>query len=144
MNILVTGGAGYIGSHTCKALVLAGHDVVVFDNLSTGWRDLVKFGTFVYGDIRDTQSLRKVFRQYKIDAVFHFAAKAYVGESVENPALYYSNNVCGTLSLLEAMRDECVGKIVVSGTCAVYGNAGSVPINEDCLLYTSLYFARLM
>lgn len=132
MKICVTGGAGYIGSHTCKALAQAGHEVIVYDNLSTGHRDFVKWGVFEHGDIRDTQKLRSCLRRHAPDGVIHFAASAYVGESVENPGKYFSNNVGGTLSLLEAMRDEGVGSVVVSGTCAVYGQPERVPINEDC------------
>ena len=131
MNILVTGGAGYIGSHTCKELARQGHTVVVYDNLSTGWREFVKWGPFVHGDIRDPQRLRQVMRRHAIEGVIHFAAKAAVGESVVNPAKYVSNNVVGTLGILEAMRDEGVTSIVVSGTCAVYGEPDRIPITED-------------
>ncbi len=131
MNILVTGGAGYIGSHTCKELARQGHAVVVYDNLSTGWKEFVKWGPFVHGDIRDTQRLRQALRRHSIDGVIHFAAKAAVGESVVNPGKYFSNNVAGTLSILEGMRDEGVRHIVVSGTCAVYGEPEQVPITED-------------
>jgi UDP-glucose-4-epimerase GalE len=130
VNILITGGAGYIGSHTCKHLAQQGHTVVAYDNLSTGWKDLVKWGPFVHGDIRDTQRLRQAMRRHKADGVIHFAAKAAVGESVVNPAKYFSNNVTGTLCILEAMRDEGVRHIVVSGTCAVYGEPERVPISE--------------
>lgn len=131
MRILVTGGAGYIGSHTCKALATHGHQVVVYDNLSTGHREFACFGDFIYGDIRDTQTLRHALRKYQPDGIIHFAASAYVGESVTNPGKYFSNNVAGTLSILEAMRGEGIGAIVVSGTCAVYGQPEIVPINED-------------
>lgn len=132
MNILVTGGAGYIGSHTCKALAAHGHRVVTYDNLSTGNRFLVKWGDFVHGDILDTHVLRQCLHYYQIEGVIHFAAKAYVGESVLRPEWYFHNNVSGTLSLLEAMRSEGVQNIVVSGTCAVYGQPGTLPITEDC------------
>lgn len=132
LTILVTGGAGYIGSHTCKALALAGHTVIVYDNLSTGHREFVRWGDFVYGDIRDTQALRACCKRYTPDGVIHFAASAYVGESVVNPSKYFHNNVVGTLSLLDALRDEGVCNIVVSGTCAVYGQPAVVPIDEDC------------
>jgi len=131
MRILVTGGAGYIGSHTCKALAHQGHTVVVYDNLSTGHRELVRWGDFVYGDILDTQRLRSCIRQHQIEGIIHFAASAYVGESVVDPAKYFRNNVCGTLSILDAMRDEGVPYIVVSGTCAVYGSPEKMPITED-------------
>ena len=130
MRILVTGGAGYIGSHTCKALAHQGHTVVVYDNLSTGHRELVRWGDFVHGDILDTQRLRACIRQYQIEGIIHFAASAYVGESVANPGKYFRNNVCGTLSILESMRDEGVPNIVVSGTCAVYGVPEQMPITE--------------
>jgi len=131
MRILVTGGAGYIGSHTCKALAHQGHTVVTYDNLSTGHRELVRWGDFLYGDILDTQRLRACIRQHHIEGIIHFAASAYVGESVINPGKYFRNNVCGTLSILDAMRDEGVPYIVVSGTCAVYGSPEKMPITED-------------
>lgn len=131
MRILVTGGAGYIGSHTCKALAHQGHTVIVYDNLSTGHRELVRWGDFVYGDILDTQRLRSCIRQHRIEGIIHFAASAYVGESVIDPGKYFRNNVCGTLSILDAMRDEGVPYIVVSGTCAVYGSPEKMPITED-------------
>ena len=131
MRILVTGGAGYIGSHTCKALANQGHTVVTYDNLSTGHRELVRWGDFVYGDILDTQRLRACIRQHRIEGIIHFAASAYVGESVIDPGKYFRNNVCGTLSILDAMRDEGVPYIVVSGTCAVYGSPEIMPITED-------------
>lgn len=131
MRILVTGGAGYIGSHTCKALAHQGNTVVAYDNLSTGHRELVRWGDFVYGDILDTQRLRSCIRQHRIDGIIHFAASAYVGESVIDPGKYFRNNVCGTLSILDAMRDEGVPHIVVSGTCAVYGSPEKMPITED-------------
>lgn len=131
MRILVTGGAGYIGSHTCKALAHQGHTVITYDNLSTGHRELVRWGDFVYGDILDTQRLRACIRQHRIEGIIHFAASAYVGESVIDPGKYFRNNVCGTLSILDAMRDEGVPYIVVSGTCAVYGTPERMPITED-------------
>jgi UDP-glucose-4-epimerase GalE len=131
MRILVTGGAGYIGSHTCKALAHQGHTVIVYDNLSTGHRELVRWGDFVYGDILDTQRLRSCIRQHRIEGIIHFAANAYVGESVIDPGKYFRNNVCGTLSILDAMRDEGVPHIVVSGTCAVYGSPEKMPITEN-------------
>lgn len=131
MRILVTGGAGYIGSHTCKTLAGRGHTVVTYDNLSTGHRQLVRWGDFEHGDILDTQRLRACLRRHRIEGVIHFAASAYVGESVVDPGKYFRNNVCGTLSILEAMRDEGVPHIVVSGTCAVYGCPERMPITED-------------
>lgn len=132
MKICVTGGAGFIGSHTCKFLAESGHEVLVYDNLSTGHRDAARWGEFFYGDIRDAQSLRSCFNRFKPDGVIHFAGYINVGESVSDPGKYYSNNVAGSLSLLEAMRDENVPAIVVSGSCAVYGEPESVPIAEDC------------
>lgn len=132
MKVLVTGGAGYIGSHTCKLLAKHGHEPVVYDNLSTGHREFVRWGDFIHGDILDVQTLRKCMARIKPDGVIHFAAHAYVGESVTNPGKYYRNNVSGTLAILEAMRDEGIGNIVVSSTCAVYGQPETVPIAESC------------
>lgn len=131
MRVLVTGGAGYIGSHTCKELARDGHEVITYDNLSTGHRSLVKWGAFEHGDILDLARLREVMRRYRPDGVIHFAAKSQVGESVRLPGLYFRNNMFGTLNILEAMRDEGVQSIVVSGTCAVYGQPDIVPITED-------------
>lgn len=130
MKVLVTGGAGYIGSHTVKELARQGHDVFVYDNLCTGHREFVRWGDFFHGDIRDTQKLRGCLRRVRPDGIIHFAAYAYVGESVVNPGKYFSNNVGGTLSILHAMRDEEVQNIVVSSTCAVYGQPESLPISE--------------
>ena len=132
MKIMVTGGAGYIGSHTCKELVNHGHNVIVYDNLSTGHREFVRYGDFEYGDIRDTQNLRACLKRHAPDGIIHFAASAYVGESVVFPGKYFHNNVVGTLSILDAMRDEHISNIVVSGTCAVYGQPNKIPISEDC------------
>ena len=131
MRVLVTGGAGYIGSHTARHLARGGHHVVVYDNLSRGHRDFVKWGPLIEGDLHDGKLLREALRWFKPDAVIHFAAFAYVGESVENPGIYYRNNVGGTLSLLEAMRDADVGRIIVSSTCATYGQPDRMPITED-------------
>lgn len=131
MNILVTGGAGYIGSHACKLLAAKGHNVVVYDNLSTGWRDFVKWGDFVSGDTRDTDRLRGALRSHRIESVLHFAAKSTVDEAIRNPGEYFSNNVTGTLSLLEAMRDAWVEHIIVSGSAAVYGQPDRSPIPES-------------
>ncbi len=132
MKIMVTGGAGYIGSHTSKALAKAGHTVVVYDNLSTGFRELARYGAFVHGDILDEAKLRATMAEYKPDGIIHFAASAYVGDSMKWPGAYFRNNVTGTLNILEAMRLEHVPSIVVSGTCAVYGQPEIVPIVEDC------------
>jgi UDP-arabinose 4-epimerase len=129
--ILVTGGAGYIGSHTCKALAREGFEPVTFDNLSRGHRDLVKWGPLIEGDLRDTALLREALRWVKPQAVIHFAAFAYVGESVADPGLYFANNVGGTLSLLTAMRDAGIGRLIVSSTCATYGQPAGMPIDES-------------
>ncbi|MDR3570375.1 MAG: UDP-glucose 4-epimerase GalE [Syntrophobacteraceae bacterium] len=131
MNILVTGGAGYIGSHTSKLLKKAGHLPVVFDNLSNGWAEWVKFGPFAYGDIRDEEALFRVLTGFAIDAVIHFAAKAYVEESTRLPEVYFDNNVSGTISLLKAMKRAGVGALVFSSSCATYGNARTATIGED-------------
>jgi UDP-arabinose 4-epimerase len=130
-NILVTGGAGYIGSHACKALSKAGYTPVTFDNLCFGHDWAVKWGPLERGDILDRARLDEVLKQYQPEAVMHFAAFAYVGESVTNPGKYYRNNVVGSLTLLEAMRDNGVDTIVFSSTCATYGVPDLIPIRED-------------
>ncbi|WIV18398.1 UDP-glucose 4-epimerase GalE [Paenibacillus polygoni] len=130
MAILVTGGAGYIGSHTVAALLERGEEVVVVDNLQTGHREAVLGGTFCEGDLRDKAFLDQVFAENKIEAVIHFAANSLVGESMQNPAKYYDNNVFGTLTLLEAMNNAGVSKIVFSSTAATYGEPEKVPIEE--------------
>jgi UDP-arabinose 4-epimerase len=129
-TILVTGGAGYIGSHTAKLLRANGIEPIVFDNLTTGNRSSVRWGKFVHGDILDTGSLTRTLRQFKPDAVVHFAASAYVGESVVDPSKYYHNNVVGTLSLLDACRQADVEKIIFSSSCATYGIPDALPITE--------------
>ena len=131
MNILVTGGAGYIGSHACKALANAGYTPVVYDNLVYGHEWAVKWGPFEKGDILDRKRLDEVISQYKPAAIMHFAAFAYVGESVEQPGKYYRNNVTGSLTLLEAMRDHGVPYIIFSSTCATYGEPEQIPIPEN-------------
>jgi UDP-arabinose 4-epimerase len=131
MNILVTGGAGYIGSHTCKALAREGLRPIAYDNLIYGHRDAVRWGPLVEGELADLEKLTAVIREFRPAAVLHFAAFAYVGESVREPAKYYQNNLGGTLSLLEAMRAEGVRQIVFSSTCATYGHPVSTPIAED-------------
>jgi UDP-glucose-4-epimerase GalE len=131
MNILVTGGAGYVGSHTVKLLTSNGHEVVVYDNLSNGHRRAVLNAELVVGDLLDAARLGDLMSRGRFDAVMHFAALAYVGESVTQPAKYYQNNVVGTLSLLEAMRVAGVKRIVFSSTCATYGEPQHVPIAED-------------
>ena len=129
--ILVTGGAGYIGSHTIKALLSRGYEVVALDNLSVGHREFVLCEEFVKADLLDREALERVFQKYPIRSVIHFAAKTAVGESVENPEVYYYNNVVGTLNLLSAMRAHGVGEIVFSSSAAVYGDPERIPIPED-------------
>ena len=129
-RVLVTGGAGYIGSHTCKALAARGIEPVTYDNLISGHRDAVRWGQFVQGDILDTERLTTTLAEYQPEAVIHFAAFAYVGESVEAPAKYYRNNVVGTLSLLEACRVSAVRRIIFSSSCATYGIPTQFPIRE--------------
>lgn len=133
-TILVTGGAGYIGSHTVLALKQAGYDVIVLDSLIYGHQDLVENNLQVpltIGDISDRPLLDRLFAEHDVKAVIHFAAFAYVGESVKNPAKYYRNNVVGTLTLLEAMQAANINKLVFSSTCATYGTPDSVPILES-------------
>ncbi|MBU0646755.1 UDP-glucose 4-epimerase GalE [Patescibacteria group bacterium] len=129
--ILILGGAGYIGSHANKLLSQRGYDTVVFDNLICGHRDFVKWGNFVLGDLADRDQLRLCFQQYPIDAVMHFSAFALVGESVNDPAKYYRNNVMHTINLLDVMREFSVQYLVFSSTCSTYGVPISIPIEED-------------
>jgi UDP-glucose-4-epimerase GalE len=130
-TVLVTGGAGYIGSHCCKALAAQGWLPVVYDNLSTGHREFVKWGPLVEADIRDRGTLEEAFRKFAPTVVMHLAANALVGESTANPGKYWDVNVGGTLALLEAMRHAGADKIVFSSTCAVYGEPARVPIDES-------------
>jgi UDP-arabinose 4-epimerase len=130
-SILVTGGAGYIGSHACKALAKAGYEPVAYDNLVYGHKESVRWGPFVEGDIGDRAKVAETIRRHNIGAVMHFAAFAYVGESVEKPEKYFENNVVNTLSMLEAMRATEVKQIVFSSTCATYGLPEQMPIRED-------------
>jgi UDP-glucose 4-epimerase len=133
MNVLVAGGAGYIGSHTVKRLKEAGHNPVIYDNLSRGHRtvvDLLKVPA-VAADLNDRATLLQTLREHHIDTVMHFAAFAYVGESVERPLMYYQNNTATTVSVLQTMQDAGVSRFVFSSTCAVYGDPPSVPITED-------------
>ena len=131
MAILVLGGAGYIGSHTALELVKAGNEVVIADNLVTGYRKAIpEEAKFYEGDLRDFDFLNKLFQQEKIDAVIHFAAYSLVGESVTNPLKYYDNNLYGTKVLLEAMVKNNVGKVVFSSTAATYGEPENIPILE--------------
>ena len=129
--ILVAGGAGYIGAHTCKALAGAGYTPVAYDNLSTGHADFVRWGPFVEGDIADSAKVAEVCRAHGVIAAIHFAADAIVEESVAKPAKYYRNNVAGTLSFLEGLRGADVQNIVFSSSCAVYGAPKEQPITEE-------------
>ncbi|HVC19379.1 MAG TPA: UDP-glucose 4-epimerase GalE [Vicinamibacterales bacterium] len=128
--MLVTGGAGYIGSHAAKALHRAGYRVVVYDNLLAGHREAVRFGEFVEGDVADLALLRHTLRRFAVGAVMHFAALLAVSESVRDPIRYYRTNVSGALTVLEAMAAESVGRFVFSSTCAVYGEPVETPIDE--------------
>jgi UDP-glucose-4-epimerase GalE len=130
-TVLVVGGAGYIGSHAVKALMAAGHRPVVLDNLSRGYRDSVLCPDFVEADLTDGKALEQVFSSHTIDAVMHFGALTYVGESVEEPEKYYTNNVVGCLNLLSAMRKAAVDTIIFSSTAAVYGDPREIPITEE-------------
>lgn len=132
MKVLLTGGAGYIGSVTTELLLNAGHDVTVFDNLERGHRQAVDSrAAFIRGDLRDAASIEGAMRQFEPDAVMHFAAYALVPESMEKPEIYFRNNVSGGINLAEAMLKVGVGKIVFSSTCATYGQPDKVPITED-------------
>ena len=131
MRVLVTGGAGYIGSQTAKALAQSGHDVVVLDNLSTGHRETVRWGPFIEGDLGDKELLAEIFKERRIEAVLHFAASLLVGESIKNPQKYFRNNVVNTIRLLDVMKSSGVKHIVFSSSAAVYGNPEKVPIPED-------------
>ena len=130
MKVLLSGGAGYVGSHAAKLLLARGHDIWIYDNLSEGHRAAVPAERLVEGDLHDQAKLTATLKEKKIEAVMHFAASCYVGVSVTNPAEYYHNNVVGTLSLLEAMRHADVKRIVFSSTCATYGVPDIVPITE--------------
>ncbi|RBI67581.1 UDP-glucose 4-epimerase GalE [Roseovarius sp. TE539] len=130
-NILVTGGAGYIGSHACKVLAAAGHTPVTYDNLSTGWADAVRFGPFEKGDLTDRNRLDQIFAAYQPAAVLHFAALSQVGESMREPGLYWHNNVAGSLTLLQAAVQAGCDKIVFSSTCATYGEQDKVVLDEE-------------
>ncbi|TMG95240.1 MAG: UDP-glucose 4-epimerase GalE [Betaproteobacteria bacterium] len=142
MKVLVTGGAGYIGSHTCVELMQAGHEVVIFDNLSNSYEAVIgriariagRAPEFTQADVRDSGALREVFIRHRFDAVIHFAGLKAVGESVEKPIEYYDNNVHGALVLCRAMAQAGVGVLVFSSSATVYGNAASVPIREDAPL----------
>lgn len=132
MKVLVTGGAGYIGSHTVRKLINEKNDVIVFDNLSRGHiESLPREADFEKVDLQNEEALKNAIYKYDFDSVIHFAAFAYVGESVENPSLYYNNNVKGTLNLLTALKDKGIKKFVFSSTCSVYGNPDRMPISEE-------------
>lgn len=130
LAVLVVGGAGYVGAHTCRALADAGFRPVVFDNFSTGHRDFVRWGPAVEGEIHNRAALVDCIKQHGCTAVLHFAASAYVGESVVDPGKYYENNVAGTISLLQAMKEVGCRTLVFSSTCAVYGDPPRLPITE--------------
>jgi len=130
-NILVTGGAGYIGSHACKALKQAGYTPVTYDNLVTGWEDAVKFGPFERGDLSDRARLDEVFAKYQPAAVMHFAALSQVGEAMSEPGRYWRNNVCGSLTLIEAACAAGCLNFVFSSTCATYGEHDNVVLDEN-------------
>lgn len=129
-TVLVTGGAGYVGSHCCKAFAQAGWNVVTYDNLSRGWREFVQWGDLIEGDIMDPAALKAAMETVKPDALAHFAAFAYVGESVSDPGMYYRNNTLGTLNILDAMVDAGIDKLIFSSTCATYGVPERVPMDE--------------
>ncbi|MEH2930988.1 UDP-glucose 4-epimerase GalE [Candidatus Ventrimonas sp. KK005] len=129
--ILITGGAGYIGSHINKMLAQKGYETLVFDNLVYGHREAVKWGVLEIGDLADEKQLDEIFEKYPIDSVFHFAAYAYVGESVTAPSKYYNNNVANTLHLLDTMKKHDVKHMVFSSTCATYGVPQQMPITEE-------------
>ena len=130
-NVLVTGGAGYIGSHACKALAAAGYTPVTLDNLSTGWRDAVRFGPLVQADLLDRTALDVAFAEYRPVAVLHFAALSQVGEAMAEPGKYWRNNVSGSLNLIEAAIDAGCLDFVFSSTCATYGDRDGEVLDED-------------
>ncbi len=148
--VLVTGGAGYIGSHTCIELAQAGYDFVVYDNLCNSSQEALKRVekitgkkiSFIHGDIRDKEALQKVFDTYKIDSVIHFAGLKAVGESVENPLEYYDNNVYGTIALCEVMQKNNCKKIIFSSSATVYGNPKTTPIKENFPLSATNPYGR--
>lgn len=131
MKVLITGGAGYIGSHTCKLLAAAGHVPITFDNLSTGHEFLAQFGPLVRGELADRAAIRAVLDHHRPDAIIHFAASAYVGDSVRSPRAYYHNNVVGMLNLLDAMAEADINRMIFSSSCATYGIPTRLPIRED-------------
>ena len=134
-NILVTGGAGYIGSHACKVLKAAGYTPVTYDNLSTGWEEAVKFGPFEQGDLTDRERLDQTFAAYQPAAILHFAALSQVGESMREPGLYWHNNVAGSLTLFQAAVQAGCMNVVFSSTCATYGDQDNVVLDESSAQY---------
>jgi UDP-glucose 4-epimerase len=130
-TILITGGAGYIGSHVCKELLHQGHQPVIYDNLQTGHREATQHARFVEGDLADAKKLRATFESFSIDSIMHFAADCQVGESIENPLKYFNNNVKSSLQLLEFMAEFNVRKFIFSSSAAVYGEPKKIPILED-------------
>ena len=130
-NVLVTGGAGYIGSHCCKELRSRGFNPITFDNLVYGFEDFIRWGDFYQGDLADPQAIASCFKQYRIDAVIHFAAYIFVGESVSDPLKYYENNVRNTIQLLGACKAHEIRQFIFSSSAAVYGTPESTPIDED-------------
>lgn len=130
-NILVTGGAGYIGSHACKALKYAGYNPIAFDNLSTGWSDSVKFGPLEIGDLLKKSDIEQVFDKYSPVAVMHFAALSEVGESTRKPGLYWENNLMGSLNLIQTAVEHNCKNFIYSSTCATYGDHDSILLNEN-------------
>ncbi|MBX3627687.1 MAG: UDP-glucose 4-epimerase GalE [Rhizobacter sp.] len=142
MKVLVTGGAGYVGSACLRKLLAEGHDAIAFDNLSEGYEAAVPAGKLVKGDIADTAALAKVMKDHGSEAVMHFAAATYVGESVTNPDHHYNNNIAGTLSLLRAMRQANVNRMLFSSTCATYGDNPVVPMNETAAQIPCSPYAR--
>ena len=132
-KILVTGGAGYIGSHACKALQQAGFIPVTFDNLVTGWRDAVKFGPFEQGDLLNKSDIERVLEKHSPVAVMHFAALSQVGESIQKPGLYWHNNVLGSLNLIQTVVEYDCMDFVFSSTCATYGEQDGVVLDEDSM-----------
>lgn len=142
MKVLVTGGAGYVGSACLRKLLAEGHDAIAFDNLSEGYEAAVPAGKLVKGDIADTAALAGVMKEHGSEAVMHFAAATYVGESVTNPDHHYSNNIAGTLSLLRAMRQSGIKRMLFSSTCATYGDNPVVPMNETAAQIPCSPYAR--
>ena len=131
MHVLVTGGAGYIGSHACRALLRAGYIPVTLDNLRTGWKDAVKFGPFEQGDLLNQTDLDRVFKKYSPIAIMHFAALSQVGESIQKPGVYWKNNVIGSLNLIQTAVDHGCLNFVFSSTCATYGDQDRIVLDEN-------------